>query len=102
MCAHFIPGTGECAAETTRAYLTGPRCADHTPARLAGRDETIPDPERTLDGRRRAAGINPEQPMTPTGTTLVDQRAIASGKRRSNHTNFRAAQAATRPNSTRS
>lgn len=46
-----------CLAETERVYLDGPRCPDHTPAALAGRPETVPDPARTLDGIRAAKGI---------------------------------------------
>lgn len=84
-----------CSAPAQKRYLTGWCCPDHTPAAFAGRAELVPDPRYTLDGLRKAAGIDPNVPMTPAGPTLVDQRAISSGKRRSSHNDFRAAQAAT-------
>lgn len=91
-CGHHPP----CPGRATAGYLTGLRCPDHTPAAIAGRPETTPDPARTLEGIRKAHGANPEVPMTPAGGTLVDARAIASGKRRSNPQDYRAAQERTR------
>jgi hypothetical protein len=78
-----------------RRYLPGPRCPLHTPAALAGRPEVTPDPARTIEGMRAAAGLDPNAPMTPAAPTTVDTRAVASGKRRSTPTDFRAAQHAT-------
>lgn len=75
-----------CLAETERAYLPGPRCPEHTPAALAGRPETIPDPARTLDGIRAAKGLTFHQ---LPAATVIDEKAIASGKRRSNPRAYR-------------
>jgi len=38
-CTHYDDASGECGATPTRQYLQGLRCADHTPAALAGRGE---------------------------------------------------------------
>lgn len=93
-CTHFTTGVGECGEQPIGGYGGGPRCAEHTPARLAGRPETIPDPARTMDGIREARGLSVNVPMTPPGDTVVDMRAKASGKRRSSPNDYRAAQAA--------
>lgn len=55
-CQHYEQGTGRVCGATVdvRAYLAGPRCPQHTPARLAGRPEDAPDPARTLTGLRAA------------------------------------------------
>jgi len=93
-CGHYAEGSGVCGAPSPAGYITGLRCPDHTPARLAGRPETVPDPARTLTGLRKAAGVDPTAPMTPAGETVVDARAKASGKRRSSPQDYRAARAA--------
>ena len=72
----------------TRAHLypCGMRCALHTPARQAGRPEA---PERP--------GYTPQAIPSPLGTSaVIDNRAKASGKRRSSEHEYRAAQAAVR------
>lgn len=92
-CTHWLDG-GYCGAtEGTTGYVCGVRCPAHTPAALAGRPETVPDPARTLMGLRAAAGADPEVPMTPASPTKVDARAVASGKRRSAPNDFKAARA---------
>lgn len=54
-CDHWTDGPGYCrSTEDVRYYLTGWRCPDHTPAKLAGREEDAPDPTRTLAGIRAA------------------------------------------------
>lgn len=93
-CGHYSDTAGTCGASSAAGYITGPRCPDHTPARLAGRPEAVPDPARTLEGLRKAAGLDPTAPMTPAGETVVDARAKASGKRRSSPQAYRAARAA--------
>lgn len=93
-CDHHTETSGACGTKTSRRYLTGWRCPEHTPAHLAGHPETQPDPTRTLAGLRQAAGLTPGG-YTPAGQTIVDARAVASGKRRSNPTNYRAAQTET-------
>lgn len=98
-CDHYTQTSGHCGTPTTRRYLTGWRCPTHTPAKLAGHPETRPDPARTLYGLRAAAGATPGG-YTPAGQTLVDQRAVASGKRRSTPQDFRAAQDAVNPKGT--
>lgn len=71
-----------------RPYPAGWRCPAHTPAAQAGRPEPPP-------GR----GPLPGAWTTPTSqgvAHVLDERAIASGKRRSRPADYRAAQAATR------
>ena len=68
----------------------GWRCAAHAPDVLKAQGLPItPDPERTLVGLRRKAGLA-DYPVIPSNT-IVDDRAIASGKRRSNPANYKAA-----------
>jgi len=79
-----------CDADTEiRAYLNGMVCPAHTPARQAGRPEHVPDPELTLDALRPAPYV-----FNLNDTALIDQRAVASGRRRSTPEQYRAAQAA--------
>ena len=73
-----------------RLYPRGWRCAPHAPQPV----NPTPDPALTLDGLREAAGLSKD--MTPTASAsyaAVDSRAIASGRRRSNPRDGRAAQA---------
>lgn len=89
-CAHWDGPAGRyChATDNVRQYLTGPRCPRHTPARLAGRPEAPDGP-----GWPAGAWTAP----SPLGTSaLLDNRAKASGKRRSSPHEYRAAQAAVR------
>lgn len=72
-----ICGTSDAAV---RRYLPGWRCSAHTPAALAGHAEPAPDPARTLTGLRIAAGLPLDQ-LTPGTPTIVDDRALGSGKR---------------------
>ena len=87
-CTHWI-GTERrhCqATDDVRAYLTGPRCPAHTPRALQGLDEIEPGP-----GTPAGAWTTP----SPLSDSRVhDDRAVASGKRRSSPTTYRAAQAA--------
>jgi hypothetical protein len=53
-CDHWEQGWGTCGAPDARRYLPGVRCPAHTPAAIAGRAETVPDPARTLEGLRAA------------------------------------------------
>jgi hypothetical protein len=92
-CEHFTAGAGVCGAPTTRRYLSGWNCPRHTPAALRDRPEVVPDPAATLDGLWRAAGKTGPRPPAPLGTsTLNDDRAIRSGKRRSSPARYREAQ----------
>lgn len=50
-CKHWT-GDRHCGVTPTNVYLTGARCIDHTPSALAGRPESVPDPERTITGLR--------------------------------------------------
>lgn len=71
-----------------RLYPRGWCCDRHTPAAVAGRPEPPPGP-----GWPAGAWTTP----TPQAVArLLDERAIASGKRRSTPGAYRAAQAATR------
>lgn len=73
------------SVDRVRAYLTGPRCPVHTPAALAGKPEApstdAPSPSAL-----------PPSPLS--ASHVADERAIASGKRRSNPAAYKAAQAA--------
>jgi hypothetical protein len=87
-CQHWIGAEGRhCRSRTdVRPYRTGPRCPLHTPAALAGRPEPQPGP-----GWPEGAWSTP----SPLSASRVhDDRAIASGKRRSSPEAYRAAQAA--------
>jgi hypothetical protein len=76
-------------AEDVRMFLPGMRCPAHTPAAVNGRPENPINPAMTLDGLRRAAGL--EFNYRPTDSALVDNRAVASGRRRSNDRTYRLA-----------
>jgi hypothetical protein len=85
-----------CGSANVRLYGVGYRCGDHTPAKLAGLPE--PDSERYCAPLRCYCGECPSYvPDTPyrDGETIVDIRAVASGKRRSSLTEYRNAQANT-------
>lgn len=90
-CQHHTDGVGVCGASPTRLYLTGRRCPNHTPARVAGRPEVTPDPALTLDGLRAAAGADVTRSYTPTSPTGIDRAAVKSGKRRSTAAEYREA-----------
>ena len=91
-CSHWEAGAF-CAATPTRAYLPGPRCQSHTPAAVAGRPEARPDPAATMTGLREAAGLPATPPPLPqSASRVVDDRAVASGKRRSSPAAYREAQ----------
>ncbi|WP_028472981.1 hypothetical protein [Nocardioides alkalitolerans] len=92
-CSAWAPAAGYCGTPTTHRYLPGWRCPQHTPAAFAGRPDVVPDPKLTIAGLRAAHGL-PDVGFTPGGETLVDQRAKASGKRRSTPQAYRAARAA--------
>jgi hypothetical protein len=61
-----------------RPYMTGHWCDDHTPAKQAGRVDHIPDPERTLDALRAAAGHRFS--YIRNDTSLKDERARRLGQ----------------------
>jgi len=88
VCTHWIgPERRHCrTAVGVRAYRTGPRCPAHTPAALAGRPEPEPGP-----GLPAGAWSTPS-PLSDS--RVADDRAIASGKRRSNSNAYKAARAA--------
>jgi hypothetical protein len=92
-CESLVDGE-VCGASPSRPYLTGDRCAAHTPAALAGRPECSPDPALTLDALRLAAGIAVDSAPPASASALTDNRAIASGKRRASLDSFRQARAA--------
>jgi hypothetical protein len=82
-----------CGSTETRPYAEGHLCGDHTPAKRAGRPE--PDSERWCAPLRCYCGTCPGYVAdTPyrDGETIVDIRAVASGKRRSSLTQYRNAQ----------
>lgn len=70
---------------TVRFYRTGWKCPAHSPWAEAGLPEPLPGP-----GLPHGARI----PAPMSASALIDDRAIASGKRRSSPEAYRAAQAA--------
>ncbi|MGE7437535.1 hypothetical protein [Kitasatospora sp. NPDC001175] len=93
-CTHYIGAERRhCHNEQgVRAYLPGTRCPLHTPAAVAGRPEP-PEGEGPLPGAWST-------PSPQSASALIDHRAIASGKRRSNPTDYQAARAAVNRSST--
>lgn len=87
-CAHWVGAEHRhCGAtEGVRPFLVGPCCPLHTPNALAGRPETPPGPGMPAAAWTTASPINDSR--------VADQRAVASGKRRSNPAAYRAARAA--------
>lgn len=73
-----VPGCGAPA----RLYLGGWRCDPHAPWAVDGGHEPGPPPGTTLAELRAARGIAPGA-FVPPPSTVVDDRAVASGKRRS-------------------
>lgn len=97
-CEHYRDadngGPGFCWATPTKLYGKGVCCRDHTPAALAGRPENKPDPALSLTGIRAAAGAPGAVPPPPASASRVhDDRAVASGKRRSSPGGYREARA---------
>ena len=82
----MICNFGACVSEETRPYMFGPRCAEHSPA------DVYVDPDLTLEALRARAGTRFS--YNRNDTSLNDERAIASGRRRSNLRDYRAARAA--------
>lgn len=80
-CGHWFAGGGECGRQPTRPYIVGPRCAEHTPARLAGRPEDAPDPELTAPALRIARGVGGYSSLG--SSAAIDRAAEGSGRRRS-------------------
>ncbi|MFG2225348.1 hypothetical protein [Streptomyces sp. NPDC048644] len=65
-----------------RPYAAGYRCSAHAPWALAGRPEPQPGPGWPADAWTT--------PSPQSASAVHDARAIASGKRRSNSTDYRA------------
>lgn len=70
-CGHYADGAGVCGTQPTREYLTGDRCKAHTPAKLAGRAEIVPDPARTLVAIYQACHGHPRP--TPAQPIVTDR-----------------------------
>jgi len=86
ICIH--PG---CTATDTRLYGIGYSCPRHTPAKLAGR----PEPDELVDKNRDYVALRSSRGtpwvFSQADSRLVDLRAIASGRRRSVASQYRAA-----------
>lgn len=82
-----------CGSPHVTLYAAGYRCPQHTPAAIAGRPE--PGQDRYCAPCRCYCGSCPswDRPLEPITPTVIDNRAIASGKRRSSLTAYRDAQA---------
>ncbi|AEI11838.1 hypothetical protein [Cellulomonas gilvus] len=89
-----VPG---CVAASTSFYPSGWWCDEHSP--WGRRGLTSSDPNRVpgqpceLQRLRAARGTTPTSYSPPT-STVIDDRAIASGKRRSTTATFQAVKAA--------
>jgi hypothetical protein len=79
-CSKLTP-TGVCGRPPVGVFLTGPSCANHTPAAVAGRVDHIPDPELTLEGVRAKAGRL--YSYVANDSELLNARARAKGQRAS-------------------
>lgn len=93
--SRLVPGWGVCgvpACATGTAvhpYASGPRCDEHAPWAVAGRARPVPPVDSTLAALRARRGIRPESFALPV-STVVDERAIASGKRHSTTATYQA------------
>lgn len=86
-CDHWIGAEHRyCGQSGARRYINSIVCPLHTPSALAGRPEPQPGPGMPAGAWKTASPINDSR--------VADQRAVASGKRRSNPAAYRAAQAA--------
>lgn len=91
----------QCCGAPGRPYACGWRCAAHTPAARAGKPE--PDTARYCAPLRCYCRGCPsyERPLEPVTATVVDVRAVASGKRRARSlAGYRDAQAQARQSRT--
>lgn len=67
-CEHPAEAGGRCGKPGTRAYLTGRKCPDHTPAVVAGRTEPTPPDQRKWENEHP-----PAEPLDFTyGTATSD------------------------------
>lgn len=87
------PCPGTCGRADTGLYACGWRCPAHTPSARAGLPE--PDVARYCAPLRCYCGRCPSyrRALEPIVPTVVDTRAVASGKRRTTATAYREAQA---------
>lgn len=87
-CGHWDgPNRRHCrTVDGVRRYVIGWRCPDHTPAAMAGRPEPQPGPGMPASAWKTLSPLS--------ASRIADERAIASGKRRSTPHTYRAAQAA--------
>lgn len=86
VCKHYRTGAGHCGAGTgVRLYPIGPRCPDHTPAAIAG----VPEVSGQYCAPGRCYCGDPEcpaypsylRPLDPIADTVIDRRAVESGRR---------------------
>jgi len=79
MCEHWLQTKSCAATKGVRMYQPGPRCPEHTPAALNGRQDIVPDPEWGAAAGYALSGWKGHS----TGETAIDQRHRDSGKRSS-------------------
>jgi len=87
-CGHWVGAERRhCrSAENVRPYLTGLCCPEHTPRALRGLPEFEPGPGWPADAW--------STPSPLSASALFDERAVASGRRRSSPHVYAAAKAA--------
>jgi hypothetical protein len=69
-----------CGREDTRPYQSGASCPKHTPAKMAGRSDVPVDPALTAVALYERGGV--KHGYEASAGSLIDQRAVASGRRR--------------------
>lgn len=86
-CEHFLgQAKRHCGSAAAHQYVVGWRCAEHTPSAVVGRPEppeTRCPPLRCYCGESSCPAFSTYgRVSTPAGPTVVDARAVATGKRR--------------------
>ncbi|HEY8378103.1 MAG TPA: hypothetical protein VIK91_16515 [Nannocystis sp.] len=84
-CAYVVDGSHCGAVDDVRLYPCGPRCPEHTPAAIAGEPEPSGQycaPARCYCGSPTCPAYpSYRRPLEPVAETVVDRRAVESGRR---------------------
>jgi hypothetical protein len=76
-CRHWTRN-GWCGVKPARPFLVGDRCEEHTPAKVSGREDIVPDPALALEALRASAGRS--YSYSRSDSALHDQRARDKGQ----------------------